>query len=204
MTLRELNIVTVYKALGGELRGRRGRAFWRDGDGFNVSLDSEKGNWFDFRDGRGGGNLDLVMLARNCDRNAALSWLEINCGLDPLRPLSPSERREFVARRRAASIAAKAIAHWRRALISDLNARKGAALEAGDDDALAAAASLCNVLENGSTEDYAREFIQHRGTDSTGVTRLIAAGRQRELEDAGITAQAVRLIAAAEELRRAA
>ena len=49
---RRADIRDVWSALGGpELRGNRGQAFWRGGDGYSVALDFEKGLWHDHRDG---------------------------------------------------------------------------------------------------------------------------------------------------------
>ena len=48
MTVTALDILHVRRLLGGgELRGKRGRAFWRNGDGYNVSLDQVKGVFYD-------------------------------------------------------------------------------------------------------------------------------------------------------------
>ena len=50
----------------GELRyGRRG----------SLSVDIERGRWFDFEAGSGGGVLDLVRQERQCDTAAAMDWL---------------------------------------------------------------------------------------------------------------------------------
>jgi len=115
--LDSIDIVTVWQALGGsELRGKRGRAFWRDGDGYNVSLNRGEGTWYDFRDGRGGGVLTLVMTARQCSCKEALRWLEENCGLDPLRPLSIEERR----RRKLAQAEARELIAWRNGMLGAL------------------------------------------------------------------------------------
>jgi len=96
MKLAELDILEVWDAVGGgPLRGKRGQAFWRAGDSYSISLDPAKGTWFDFRDGRGGGSLALVETALGCDRRTALQWLEANCGLNPTRSVSPTERRTY-------------------------------------------------------------------------------------------------------------
>jgi len=95
MTLDQISIVDAWKLLGGELRGHRGKRFWLDGDGWNVSLNSEKNVYFDHVDARGGGVLDLVMVAKGYTKQDALRWLEANCGLDTRRPLSPQEKREY-------------------------------------------------------------------------------------------------------------
>jgi hypothetical protein len=56
-------ITEVWAALGGgEIRRGRGRAFWRDGQRFNISLSDDKGAYFDHARGEGGGILDLVCL----------------------------------------------------------------------------------------------------------------------------------------------
>jgi hypothetical protein len=72
----------VWTALGGgEMSRNRGRAFWRNGDGFSVAIDSEKNVWYDFRDSRGGGLLDLVQVVRGCSRASALRWLSVHSDL---------------------------------------------------------------------------------------------------------------------------
>jgi hypothetical protein len=96
MNLAKLDILEVWNAAGGgPLRGKRGRAFWRNGDGWNISLDRERGTWYDHRDARGGGSLALVETALGCDRRTALQWLEANCGLEPARSQSPGEHRTY-------------------------------------------------------------------------------------------------------------
>ena len=51
--ITSVRITDVWAALGGgPLRQRRGQAFWRDGDGYNVSLNDDKGCWHDFRYGK--------------------------------------------------------------------------------------------------------------------------------------------------------
>ncbi len=80
MTPRDLieysSITDVWQALGGgPLRYGRGAAWWRDGDGHNVSLDESKGVWYDHARSEGGGVLDLVQTVLGCDGRAALHWL---------------------------------------------------------------------------------------------------------------------------------
>jgi hypothetical protein len=57
---------------GGELRSGRGRAWWRNGDGWSVSVDAQRGMCYDHRDGIGGGVLDLVMHVQGGTRGDAL------------------------------------------------------------------------------------------------------------------------------------
>ena len=79
--IADLDIKAVWSELGGgRLHSNRGRAFWRDGDGFNVALDV--GVWFDHGRNTGGGVLDLVETARGCDKRAALGWLTDHFGGD--------------------------------------------------------------------------------------------------------------------------
>lgn len=93
MSIQELNILSVWQQPGGDqLRGKRGRAFWRGGDGYSVALDIENGRYYDHRDSKGGGALDLVMTAMGCERGVALTWLEQNCGLDSRKALPAGER----------------------------------------------------------------------------------------------------------------
>jgi hypothetical protein len=95
--LGELDIVSVWSILGGgPLRAKRGQAFWRNGNGYNVALEPAKGTWFDYRDSRGGGVLALVETALGCSRSDGLRWLEENCGLDSRRLFSQEERTEQV------------------------------------------------------------------------------------------------------------
>jgi hypothetical protein len=53
-------------------------AFWRNGDGFNVAIDCERGVWHDHAHGEGGGILALVQTALGCDKPGAVAWLEQN------------------------------------------------------------------------------------------------------------------------------
>ena len=114
MKLAELDFLDIWRSLGGEtLRGKRAKAFWRDGDGYNIALDPVKGAWYDHRDGHGGGVLTLVETALGCNRRAALQWLEANWGLSPRRSLSVAERRDHRQERDGAEnfgIAARALA----------------------------------------------------------------------------------------------
>ena len=87
MKLEYIDIMQVWTMLGGgHLRGGRGQAFWRDGKGYNVSLEPDKGAWFDHRDGVGGGILDLAVKGLG-SRQEAIKWLQDNCGLDAGKPM---------------------------------------------------------------------------------------------------------------------
>jgi hypothetical protein len=177
-TLESVDIGEVWQRLGGgELRGGRGRAFWRDGDGWNVALDLERGLWCDHAHGRRGGVLALVQTAHNCDRREALAWLEAE-GFIERRTFSREERREYARRRERGARAAQEIRYWRAALAEELNERKMSAAEIGDFEELERAARLCHLLENGSPEAIACEFVKQRKMDPERTERLIEAGRQ--------------------------
>jgi hypothetical protein len=187
------HIIDVWLRLGGgELHGKRGRAFWRDGDGWSVSLDLERGLWYDHALGGGGGVIELVQVARNCDRRDALVWLEEE-GFIERRTFSREERREYARRRDLVAWTAREIPYWRAAIVEELNARKMSAAEIGDFEELECAARLCHLLENGSPESVAWEFIKQRRADPAGTTILI----EREMESRRILAAIVLMIVSA-------
>ncbi len=112
-----VKISDVYRALGGgELHHERGRAFWRDGQGFNVSLNDKRGVWHDFATGDGGGVLDLVQRARGTTKADALRWLADFAGV-PLkdRAWSPQERARFAQERTVFERDLAEARDWRRA-----------------------------------------------------------------------------------------
>jgi hypothetical protein len=79
---RRADIREVWSALGGgKLRRGRGQAFWRDGDGYSVSLDSSKGLWHDFVTGEGGDVVELVRAVRQCGFLDAAEWLASHTGV---------------------------------------------------------------------------------------------------------------------------
>ena len=194
MKMAELDIAALWQALGGgPLRGKRGKAFWRGGDAYSITLDTAKTMWFDHRDGRGGGALALVEAALQCNRRAAVQWLECQ-GFIESRTLTHEQRREHAMRKSTASALTLDIECWRSALIVELNARKLVAAKADNDEALACAASLCNVLEDGSPKDIVCEFSRHRARNPEDVARLIAAGQNADQQARRITAQVVLLL----------
>jgi len=114
-----VKISEVYQALGGpELRGMRGPAFWRDGDGLNVSMDDSRGIWHDFTTGDGGGVLDLVVKVRGGNRADALRWAADLAGV-PLddKPLSAEDCARWAAERRELERDLPMARLWRRAAI---------------------------------------------------------------------------------------
>ena len=126
------SIADVWKALGGgSLRFGRGRAFWRDGSGFNVALDDARGVWFDHARAKGGGTLDLIQTATGCDKRETLRWLANYVGLSlDDRPLSRDERQSFAQKRRQAELLANELTAWRARLLADLRARRNSCWDA--------------------------------------------------------------------------
>jgi hypothetical protein len=113
----DLDIYTVWSAIGGgALRGNRGRAFWRNGDGFSVSLDRKKRCWFDHVAVKGGGILALVEIAIG-DRRAALDWLAANFGVSSGKTFTTAERRAYAQRREKARAMAEKIVKKRDAVL---------------------------------------------------------------------------------------
>ena len=89
----EISILDVWRRLGGgELRGSRGKAFWRRGDGFSVSLNLEKNCYYDHRDGCGGGIVALVETALGYSRADAVKWLVAEFNLPDQGQLTHEDR----------------------------------------------------------------------------------------------------------------
>jgi hypothetical protein len=182
-------------------RGKR----WRGpcpihrGKHYSFSVDPETGLWRCWSEcGRGGDIIALEMALTGATWRDAVAQIERIIGRVLLeRPATHTERRVFADRRLAANNAAEDIEHWRNGAIHEANGRKLAAAQSGDDEAFSYAASMCNLLENGLPADIVREFIRQRATDPADVARLIAAGRERDLEAQRITAEVVLLLACA-------
>ena len=107
---------------GGPLRNGRGKAFWRNGDGANVSINDQKNTWHDFARNTGGGVLTLIQVVQRCDRKAALRWFLETFSLDVAldRPLTPAECRRF---ERARAEAERFLA-WRIRRLEELRERR--------------------------------------------------------------------------------
>jgi hypothetical protein len=132
--INRIRISTVWAALGGgPLRHGRGRAFWRDGDGYNVRLSDLKGVWYDFVSAAGGGVLDLIHHVRGGSRTDALKFVAELAGLTlDSRPLSRQEKRTHAEHVRQAANLARQCAWWVRAYSQALERTKSSAYEHGD------------------------------------------------------------------------
>jgi CHC2 zinc finger len=208
LTVSEVAI--YYAARVPDLRQRgkrwRGRCPIHRGKHDSFSVDPETGLWRCWSECvRGGDIITLEIELTGAPWRDAVAEIEGIVGRALLERLAThTERRIFEDRRRAASVAEKDIWNWGNAAIHEANAGKLTAAHAGDDERLARAASLCHLLENGSPADMVRGFIRQRASDPGEVARLIAVGRERDLEAQRITTKAVLLLAAAEALRDAA
>jgi hypothetical protein len=140
-------IGAVWRALGGaEIKNRRGRAFWRNGDGYNIAIDTERGCWYDWakKDGSGG-ILDLVQVALAVDRAGAWRWMADAFGIER-RESSPVMRRRI----EAAMPSAERLVEWRESALLELSRRAA--------DALAAFHENNPAAEAGDAEAQGRAF----------------------------------------------
>ena len=75
--------------MGVTVRGGRCIAAWRDGDGWNVSVDDGGGKWYDHARNCGGSVIDLCMVMERLDFQGAVRSLAARYGV---APLTASER----------------------------------------------------------------------------------------------------------------
>jgi hypothetical protein len=176
-----VRIADVWRALGGgELRHGRGRAWWRNGDGYSVALDEARDRWFDHRDGGGGGVLGLIQHVRGGSRADAVRWLaDWRCvRLDGDAPPSPADRRRHAQAQRDAPELAGAAGIWWTERKEALERAKADALARGDDPALAAAARehyrLGTLRQDGAA--IIREYLRARRADPESTAALLAEG----------------------------
>lgn len=116
--IERVKISEVWAALGGgPLRHGRGRAFWRQGDGYNVAVSDAKNCWHDFVTDDAGGVLDLVQHVRGGSRAEALRFIAELAGIAiDSKPFPRQERRVYARRRRQAACTAQQCAWWARAI----------------------------------------------------------------------------------------
>jgi hypothetical protein len=174
--IEQVPISRIWRALGGgEIRRGRGQAFWRNGDGWSVSLDDKRGAWFDHRDGIGGGILDLIQHVRGGSRTESLRWLSDQFGL-PLdyTHLSREDRRRYAHARRDAPDLARAAAFWWRARREQLESRKAEATAREDWSELESAAHEHYLLSTLRPDEVVLAYQRAREDDPTGTEELIA------------------------------
>jgi hypothetical protein len=191
--------LSLWRALGGgEVRGSRelkARAFWRNGDGWSVSLNPSRGLWFCHVTGAGGNAVDLVRVALGVGTAEALRWLEEAGYRQPARRMSAAELAEQRRRREDAQRRRLEVADFRRALDCELDRLKLAAAEADDMAALEQAASLQFRL----AQDPEAVFEELMKSDGRRVRWLIEEGRADREQAGKLTAVVVDLLAKAQE-----
>ena len=193
MTPRELldraSITDLWTALGGgPLRHGRGRAFWRDGYGNNVAVNETKNVFFDHAHGAGGGVLDLIQTALDCDRSAALRWLAQHLGvaLDGERPWTAAEKRESAQQRAGAEQKAHELVEWRRDRLRGLRDDRNR-LYISENGTCAIARTL---LATGCEDEAAWAAIWARAHDNRRADEIAAEiERVEELTPAGLAAE---------------
>ncbi len=212
---QQISIESAWRALGGpELRWRgnktHARAFWRDGDGFSVSLNRDRSCWNDFaRPGSCGGVLRLVETALSCDRGHALEWLERNFGFgvggeayNPAHYAKAANMREMAEYWRAGKLraleAAQAWAH-RQSEMADSERERYVAFvqwaacsrelyltEALKGEALVAAYTGACEADPGEVAEFVRSAVADRQLSVDLTSEVIAAmliAQLREVRD---------------------
>jgi hypothetical protein len=118
--IERVQISDAWRALcGGKLSRGRGRAFWRNGDGFNVSIDEAKKTWYDHARCEGGGIIDLVVLVRGGSRQDALRWLADLAGVElDDSPADPKQCAEWARERKAFERDLREARYWSRGAVS--------------------------------------------------------------------------------------
>jgi hypothetical protein len=175
--IARLGITDAWVALGGPpLRHGRGPAFWREGDGYNVSICAAKNVWRDHVTGEGGGVLHLIEAVLRIDRRQALAWCADMAGV-PLddRPYTETERKEWGRRRRQAEELAARIDDWRMGAGMRSSDAKIEASDAGDIARLADVARDLYLIETAEPGDLAAMF---NATDPGLRARDEAAGQR--------------------------
>ncbi len=202
MTLAGVPILEVWRALGGgSIRHGRAAAFYRGGDNPTaVSIDLERGRFYDHVTGIGGGCLALVETALSCSRADALGWLEQNGFIEPRR-LSPADRRQFAQRRAMAEQNVQTAEAWRAQRLYELDRAKQRADAASDWAALEVAARaefLLATADGAGMMDAYRHDRQHNAIGYAKTMRAAAMDDEvwQRLDDAverglGVTGMAV-------------
>jgi hypothetical protein len=94
-------LLDAWRALGGgEIRKKRGQAFWRKSKDWNVALDLDKDVYYDHVSGTGGSPVSLVMQVLNYSPRDAGRWLREQFG--PAND-GTHQRREKAEEERAAA-----------------------------------------------------------------------------------------------------
>jgi hypothetical protein len=202
--INRIRISTVWAALGGgPLRHGRGRAFWREGDGYNVRLSDQKGVWYDFVSAAGGGVLDLIQHVRGGGRADALKFVAELAGL-PLdsRPLSMQEKRTHAKHLHQAGNLAQQCAWWVRAYSQEWERTKALAFENSDWDTLAWSSRELYRVQTAVAASLMDSFLKAFKANPEGAAGLVEAGRDDEWHAYAIAAAITIMIGQAAEGRK--
>jgi hypothetical protein len=195
--IADLRITDIWERLGGgPIRNGRAAAWWRDGGGPNVAIDSERGVWFDFARGAGGGVLDLVRTVRDCDKRAAVRWLCDQGLIEDDAYVPPEEGRRRAEERARLDALAENIGWWWRGRVSELERLKADALTRGDEATLAISARELFCLQTDGAAVVAG-YRAHAGADPDGNRRLIEWAREDDVHAQRLTAVVVLMLARA-------
>uniref|UniRef100_Q01TT2 DNA primase n=1 Tax=Solibacter usitatus (strain Ellin6076) TaxID=234267 RepID=Q01TT2_SOLUE len=204
--ISSVRISEVWAALGGgPLRHRRGRAFWRNGDGYSVSLSDEKGVWHDFVSGAGGGVLDLIQHVRGGRRVDALQYVAELAGLTlGSRQFSKREKRAHAAHVRQAKHLAQQCAWWVRGYAQALERAKASAYEHGDWDALAWSGRELYQIETAVPAALMSRFLKAMKSDPEATAGFVEAGRDDERHVYAVAVAITTMIAQAADVQKRA
>jgi hypothetical protein len=195
--IASVRIADVWEQLGGpRLRKTgadtyRGRAWWRDGAGENVSLYNSRGGFHDFVTDAGGGILDLIVTVRGGSRADALRWLADLVGLAlENRPLTPAERASYARERAAVEQDEPEARLWRRAAVSIaedlLHALKTRLFDPSEEIEPAAIGEIRNLesllarLRQMEGATLVREYHAHREQTPDLVRGMVGTMRRRD------------------------
>jgi hypothetical protein len=187
----QTRITHVWRALGGgEIRHGRGRAFWREGDGYNVAINDKIGAWHDFVTDDKGGKLALIRYVRGGTKSEAVRWLADMRGVTlDNAPLSMADKRRYAQARERAPELARAAEIWFIERREELERVKARALAREDWAALEAAAREHHRLSRLDGAAIIREYLRARRADPAGTAALVAEGETwARLSEALVTA----------------
>lgn len=182
----------VIEALGGPPpRGNRFTAWWRGSTDLNCSISKDGLQWFDHVACIGGDGVKLAQTVSGIGVGEVMRLLESR-GLRTakVRPRTRAEFAKATAERERQAKRAEDVELFRSGLDSELDVRKLAASDRGDDEALGLAASEQVRLRR----EPGIMYDELSASDPEALLRLIAAGRADIQHAAGITAAVVRLL----------
>ena len=115
--------------------------------------------------------LDLIQVARNCDRRDALRWLADHLGvtLDDREPFTREEKRRYAQRRSHAESAAQNLTGWRRDTLQRLRGERNPLYESEN---MASAVARTLLAETGGGDDEAWAHIFEHALDDQRADQI--------------------------------